>query len=185
MEIEIMTRQFLIIGRVMGKQCDRKSAALFLKSFLLAVFVFLCSACSQPVMNSHPEAAFRGIKWGSSLNEVGALQVINNEVHFKTAVRKNEALRLGDADLEKVTYTFIDDRFMKVEIDFTRYSNFSSILAYLIRHYGQPGLSNKDHNIYRWKQGEVIIQLRYYHLSQNRHGHLVYMYQTERKHIGN
>jgi hypothetical protein len=84
----------------------------------LAFWVAGCIASAQSgTFNSGAEPdGFRGIKWGTHISMVKEMIQVWEDEGRKYYERKDEALELGGAKLERVTYLFWKDRFFEVRI---------------------------------------------------------------------
>ena len=70
---------------------------------------------------------FRGIKWGTNINELPGMKSIETIGNLKMCEKKDDKMKIGDADLDIIRYHFYKDRFYAVIITFSTYLDFSSI----------------------------------------------------------
>lgn len=105
---------------------------------------------------------FRGLPWGTSLDKAKAqaadLDAVTSPLPLKdTFARKNELLKLGEADLKSVAYYFPKGRLSGVGIAFEGEANFFLIKEHLIRQFG-PGRQMGDR--YGWTWPDFFVEMR-------------------------
>jgi hypothetical protein len=59
---------------------------------------------------------FRGVKFGSPSSAIPGLSVVREQGAMKIYQKSGEALNIGDCQLDKILYHFVDDKFMGVSI---------------------------------------------------------------------
>jgi len=59
---------------------------------------------------------FRGVKFGSPSSAIPGLGVVREQGAMKIYQKSGETLNIGDCQLDKVLYHFVDDKFMGVSI---------------------------------------------------------------------
>ncbi len=105
---------------------------------------------------------FRGLPWGTSLDKARAqlpdLDAVTSPLPLKdTYARKDELLKLGEADLKSVAYYFPKGRLSGVGIVFEGEANFFLIKEQLIRQFG-PGRQMGDR--YGWTWTDFFVEMR-------------------------
>lgn len=105
---------------------------------------------------------FRGLPWGASLDKARTqlpdLAAVTTPLPLKdTFARKDELLKLGEADLKSVAYYFPKGRLSGVGIVFEGEANFFLIKEQLIRQFG-PGRQMGDR--YGWTWANFFVEMR-------------------------
>jgi hypothetical protein len=130
------------------------------KLLLLAMVLGLLVAVSALAFQNEP-ASFRGIEWGANITELGDMGLIESEGNTRDYVKKNDKMKIGDADIERIAYGFYKGRFFSVMIAFKGYINYSQIKETLFQLYGSPEKPNQFMGDYRWLGSDVWITLEY------------------------
>lgn len=117
---------------------------------------------------------FRGIKWGTNINELPNMQLYDTEGSAARYTRKGDEMKIGDADLDAVYYSFSEGRFCSVFIQFSSLSNYYIIKQILFRKYGK-GESLSPAEGYKWLGPSVNIVLGYSKDSEK--GRIYYLYK--------
>ncbi len=124
-----------------------------------------------------PPTGFRDMPWGSSPSSVvGGMTLEYNDHDSKCYTRKQENLKIGDADLKWIGYCYHKDRLFSVWIKFDGARNFSKIQEALVQKYGKPHRQNSYAEDYLWaaKGSDVALSLTFNDIRQN--GELTYLY---------
>ena len=101
---------------------------------------------------------FRGIKWGTPLEEVSGLVPDGGiSKRLKLYSRPDDELAMGDIPLETLTYDFFDGRFSGVMMVMEP-EHQEGIVALLTGLYGQPKRDKEDSGVYAWDfyEGEEL-----------------------------
>lgn len=138
---------------------------IYRSKFLYKVIVsgFVIILLIQPLLfalKNEPEG-FRGIKWGTNIAELPDMRLLEDAGNSKYYIRKNDKMKIGDADLERVVYGFYEERFFAVLIDFNELSNFLKIKETLFQQYGVCFRPNEFTELYYWMGIDVYIGLKY------------------------
>lgn len=59
---------------------------------------------------------FRGVKFGSSSSAIPGLSLTREQGAMKIYQKSGETLSIGDCQLDKILYHFVDDKFMGVSL---------------------------------------------------------------------
>lgn len=107
---------------------------------------------------------FRGLPWGTALDKARAqmpdLAPVSSPLPLKdTFSRKDELLKLGEADIKSVAYYFPKGRLSGAGIVFEGEANFFLIKEHLIRQFG-PGRQMGDRYGWTWQDFFVELRLR-------------------------
>lgn len=99
-----------------------------------------------------PHDSFRGIKWGTDISQLSE-EMTAAGGNGKTAYynRKNDQLKIGEAQLSSVKYLFYEGKFYKVVISFNDLANCVSIKNTLLKIFGKAYQGNKYVERYTWR----------------------------------
>ena len=117
---------------------------------------------------------FRGIKWGTPIDQLPDMVFHAQSGESKVYFRKNDKLKIGAADLLQIWYFFSMDSLYSVVITFEEFSNYNALKAELFKRYGAGYPLESFNEKYRWMGSDVIIFLDYDEI--NEQGQLSYFY---------
>ncbi len=137
---------------------------------MLGLFVALPTSWA---FQNEPEA-FRGIKWGTDINELSDMVFHTAYGESKIYFREKDKLQIGAADLLQIWYFFSHDRLYSVVITFEEWSNFNSLKTELFKLYGMGHAPDRFTEEYRWMGSEVIVFFDFNEISDE--GRLSYFY---------
>ncbi|MBW2614627.1 MAG: hypothetical protein JRD02_00410, partial [Deltaproteobacteria bacterium] len=122
---------------------------------------------------------FRGIKWGSRIEDLSAIMIVprnelasNYEYGVSVYRRNGDKLKIGDCNLDRIHYYFYRNKFCRVNVCFNHQSNFRKIMETLSYIYGTGRKTHKDrdpsrfgavYKRYVWIWDEVDIELSFYY----------------------
>jgi hypothetical protein len=150
--------------------------AAFLQYLLFtALLIWLTGCAPNSYLNHGIEGGFHGVRWGENYQHIDDMHLTGETGKDKVGFRKNETLKMGDVDLDKVEYFFFDDLFYEARVYFKGKAGFDRINQDIIRKYGIPWHSDAARNIYMWHYSDIDILLRYYRMQEN--GHLVFTFK--------
>ena len=147
----------------------RKLATLL---FLLIISVYV--AIPAFAFQNEPDG-FRGIKWGTNISELTDMLVAESGKDTLYYVRKNDTMKIGDADIDQISYGFYKSRFFQVLVEYKGYVNFTKLKAILIGQYGKPEQPNQLMEKYFWSGGTVDIFFDYSEMSKR--GNIYYAFR--------
>jgi hypothetical protein len=135
--------------------------------------VSICESDGESLDNSQLGVwdGFRGIPWGTNIENLSDMTLVPGYIsgsgvfHIKSYRRKEDLLRIGDAELESLTYVFYKDQFYRVSIVVKGVSNQQNLLRALTARYGDRDMYSSPSSEDRWvwlKKG-VYIELRSRH----------------------
>ena len=111
--------------------------------------------------NAYAEAdGFRGLKWGTKFSTIkDEMNYIRTDPRssygaVKIYSRKNEELRIGEAEVQSIRYSFWKDKLSSVMIRFKGYSNFVSLKDVISERFGAGHKTKRFIEGYVWG-GEV------------------------------
>ena len=150
----------------------------FPKKYLIISFLILALVAGLSTswgFENEPKA-FRGIKWGTDVNDLPDMIFHTQSGESKVYFRKNDKLKSGAANLLQIWYFFSRDKLYSVVIMFEEWSNFNALKTELFKLYGTGYAPNRFTEEYRWMGSDVIVffdyneidgkgRLSYYYLS--------------------
>ena len=121
-----------------------------MKLIFLGVTLLVMFATSFAQTFKFPEG-FRGHLWGQSQNELGPSVVEVYSDRKKTAFSiPDDKLKIGDAQLDSISYSFYEDQLYGVLILFKGNSNHRALLQALTENFGEPRRPNRYMEKYIW-----------------------------------
>lgn len=140
-----------------------KMKRLWLRVFLLLLFAAAAFGCAAARSGIAPEKGFRDIAWGTPIDGVSGLTLLEKGGgNWKWGKRPAEQLRIGDVEVDAITYIFIDRLFAGVDVDYSGLAAFRRLIEEMEKALGPPPIVSKQLNMRTWKQGDTTIMLRYY-----------------------
>jgi hypothetical protein len=144
----------------------------------LAVVILIISSYCCCAFQNEPDN-FRGIKWGSHISDLTDMNLIKTDGDNTFYKRTHDDLKIGDANLSSITYSFYEGRFYCVYCDFKDKSNVSQLKAEFENLYGDSIKSHKYADKYWWNSNNLVILLIYNDISNM--GNAVYYYMPIKK----
>lgn len=146
-----------------------KKVALII--FSLVFFVNVAYALSY-----QPPDNFRGIKWGTHVEALSDMVVVDPGDSVGMFKRQNDPLHLGKAEVQSVFYAFYRGQFYAAYVTFKNPANFAEIKNALVQNYGNPAQTDPVNAKHVWGDHEkVSITLDYRERQQQ--GSLIYLYK--------
>lgn len=125
----------------------------------MRLFVSIALFCS--IVFGADADGFRDIKYGTSpINQMVKLSE-DSTTNIKQFSLSNEKLNIGQANLDKITYWYFDNKFMGVFINFSGISNFNFLKETLESKYGVPTKPNRYMDNYMWFGGNTRLMINY------------------------
>jgi len=128
---------------------------------LILCFLMLIPLCTEAFQNEPDN--FRGIKWGTELSQLPEMYSCLWRTGYdsvKTCRRKNDHMRIGEANLKSIRYRFYKEKFAAVLIECKESSDFSALKQTLFSVYGEGVQSNQFLELYTWPGNDVRIDLK-------------------------
>ena len=119
--------------------------------------------------------AFRGIKWGTNISELNDMLVLESGKDTLYYTRRNDTMKIGDVDIDHISYGFYKSRLFVVLVEYNGHLNFTKLKAILIDQYGEPHQPNQLMEKYFWSGGTVDIFFDYDEKSKN--GNIYYAFR--------
>jgi len=128
---------------------------LTLTLILTAVAV---SAMASDYISTNSPTSFRGLAWGTPLDDIPDLVPVQGAGFKDTYFKRNEKLTFGDADILSVAYYFHKGSLYRVGVAFAGQANHFLLKEGLMRRYGQGrGVGNK----YGWMWPDFSVEITY------------------------
>jgi len=128
---------------------------------LMVLLVLIYCACDVFAFQGEPKD-FRGIAWGTNINELsGMINIRYFDGGSMNCERKNDPLRIGNADIKEITYAFYNNMFGALVIRFDGYNNFIELKTVLFNNYG-PGDADTERlsfPSFKWSGENIIITI--------------------------
>lgn len=105
---------------------------------VIAVTILATAAFAQQHDSAHPPKAFRGIAWGTSLDNLPQMVPVQENGYPDTYFVRDEPLKMGQAKLVSVAYYFEDNRLYRVGVAYEGGTNHFFLKEQLLKQYG-PG----------------------------------------------
>jgi hypothetical protein len=140
--------------------------------FLLTISV--CVAIPGLPFQNEPDG-FRGIKWGTNISELNDMLVVESGKDTLYYGRKNDNMKIGDVDIDQISYGFYKSRFFVVLVEYSGYSSFTKLKKILFDQYGKAEQPNQLMERYFWPGGTVDIYFDYNEMSKN--GNVYYSFR--------
>ena len=142
---------------------------------LLPFFVFLAFSNFTALAFQNEPDGFRGTKWGTNISELTDMLVVESGKDTLFYCRKNDTMKIGDADIDQISYGFYKSRFFQVLVEYKGYVNSTKLKAILIGQYGKPEQPNQLMEKYFWSGGTVDIFFDYSEMSKR--GNIYYAFR--------
>ena len=132
----------------------------------------ICSIVLAPAPSAHAVSmtndpkGFNSIPWGTALDGRPELTLANSSPHIKEYDLKSGPLQLGEAKVDMMRLSTLDDKFARVTIRYRGRSVHTQVLAYLQAQYGSldrtPGQTMRGVNQqYNWRGTDTEINMTY------------------------
>lgn len=142
-------------------------------SLVLTVALFVILSASVFAYENEPDD-FRGIKWGTRIEELPDMELALDGGKLKAYTRKRDKMMLEEAEVNSVHYIFYKEQFYCVHIDFEGFSNFNKIRDVFFSIYGKPEGRQVHYRHFSWAGEKASITLDYDVLTER--GELGYKY---------
>jgi hypothetical protein len=145
-----------------------------LRRFVFFLVLTVFAAIPVFAFQNEPEG-FGGIKWGTNISEVNDLLLVESGKDTDYYCRKNDQMKIGDSNIDRMSYGFYKNRFYVVLVEYTGYLNFTKLKAILFGQYGKPERPNQLMEKYFWSGGTVDIFFDYNDMLKN--GNIYYVFR--------
>ena len=134
-----------------------------MKRTIHALLILAALICATRAIAEDVTKSFSGIIWGISADKVGNLEQVRQDGDIRSYQRAGDFYRLGDVNLENISYAFYQDRYFAAFMPVTKKADIQAILATLNKQYGPARAQLRvDRNIYIWEYMEIKIKLKQY-----------------------
>lgn len=132
--------------------------AMSIRNFALILFLLLSitPAHAGDFTEQPPPADFRGIAWGTPLEQLTNMIPVPAKGYKDTYYLKEEPLTFGEAKIVSVSYYFKEEKLVRVGVAFQGQTNLFFIKEKLIREFG-PGQQRGMHYGWTWSEFSMDI----------------------------
>ena len=143
--------------------------------FIVVVLIWILVSPLRTSLGFQNEPVdFRGIKWGTHIDQLPEMVFHAQSGDSKVYFRKNDKLKFGAANLLQIWYFFSMDRLYSVVVTFEGFSNYNALKADLFKTYGAGYPLEGFQEKYRWMGSDIILFFEYD--ETNEEGKLSYFY---------
>lgn len=137
-----------------------------IKNLLLfsAVIIWLLAGIASAFENE-PEG-FRGLKWGTKITDIKGMVYLNKEGDFKNYSRKSEQMKIGNATLINIRYSFWQGRLASVRIMTKGHADWSALKGSTFSKFGEGIQPNSLIEYYYWNGNTSLISLEFNEFSK-------------------
>ena len=136
---------------------ERLKTAFTLLTFILLIVIPASTGFAFP---NEPED-FRGIRWETNISQLKRMKILEDGGNFKTYVRDNDKMRMGEVELTRIGYAFYKGRFLAAWVNFNSPSNFAKVKRLLFKRHGRGFQPNRLFEKYIWFSVRMGISLDY------------------------
>lgn len=144
-----------------------------LGTLIFLVILSVCVAIPAVAFQNEPDG-FRGIKWGTNISELPDMSLSEDRGDSKFYLRKGDKLKIGDADIDRISYGFYKGRFNRLFIIYKGSLNFTKLRDTFFAQYGQGSKPNRFMEQYYWV-GETV-SIAFEHSEITKEGKIFYTY---------
>ncbi len=124
---------------------------------------------TEKIRSETRSCGLRNLRWGINRSAIGMMQEIDtgsDQMDLKEYVRKNEDLKLGDAQLDSIVYAFWRYRLYAVTIWVSGHDNYLALRSEIFNRFG-VGLKSENHpDRYLWSDIHSDRMLKYVEADQ-------------------
>lgn len=117
--------------------------------------------------------AFRDLPWGSELSDIAGMAETETDTGLAGVVgyiRPNDVLRIGEAELTSIIYSFWHDQLYTVTIWTQNYSNYEALRSATFDRFGEG--SRRDESIERYIWSDKLTDRMLEYVKEGEHGML-------------
>jgi hypothetical protein len=118
----------------------------------------------KKTLNQHKQDGFRDLNWGSNLamlNDFVELRSDTGLEEVKEYIREGDILKLGDADLKSIVYSFWRDQFYTVTVWTEGKTNYISLRNEAFKQFGAGQRSDPSLERYLWSDASTDRMLKF------------------------
>lgn len=123
---------------------------------ILTLTIPLTAAWAGDFAKSAPPTSFRGLAWGTTIEDAPHLLPVQAPGYKDTYFRTDEPLQFGNAEIVSVAYYFRKDKFYRVGVAFNGRANHFLLKDQLISRYGRGRNAGSR---YGWVWPQFSIEL--------------------------
>lgn len=144
-----------------GGMILQRKEKLVLGTLLSLLLIILAFIYLNPSNAQKEESGFRGMQWGTSIQQTQNMTLLAEERDTKFYVRDGEPLQMEDAAIQEIIYGFYKDRFYNATVYYKDQHNFVKIKEVTSRSKGKPCQPDPSNNKYVWDDSDLTYLLDY------------------------
>jgi hypothetical protein len=140
---------------------------------LIIFFIFAMMQKDVIAVQNEPDG-FRGIKWGTGIKDVDGMTVLPDKLgeNEKAYQKKDDTLKMGNANMEAIKYIFYKGKFYMARIDYGKNKNYLELKKFLEEQFGGGTKPNVNYEQYVWEWNSSTLLI--YYSKKTDQGHIVY-----------
>lgn len=141
---------------------------IFVATNLMLITLVILSTGTSYAFKNEPDG-FRGIKWGTDINTLSNMTVVNSDGDTHTYERTGDEMKIGNAELAVLTYFFWKGKLCGIAIKTKGYTNWSALRNAVFAKFGKGYQRNRYIEDYLWgspSKGKTLISLEYNEFSK-------------------
>jgi hypothetical protein len=128
---------------------------------LVLVSIFVVSIYMYTGANPREPDEFRGVRWGTPLDQLPGLHVLAEEGDYKFCENRYDKMAFEQVEVEKIVYGFYKNRFYNAMIYFRTSGKLAELKKALTRRHGDPIQPEQAENKYFWNGHTVDILMTF------------------------
>jgi hypothetical protein len=117
---------------------------------LNALILITNFSIAQNLKNLDNKNGFRDLTFGTKIDSISDLKLVGSSGYDNFYKKVDEKLKIGEYDIESITYVFYKNKFRAVMIKSKGYVNSRGILNFLSEQYGKGSKNNQYIEEYWW-----------------------------------
>lgn len=147
--------------------------------FLLIVLIlFQLSTIDLNAFQNEPKD-FRGIPWGTNIKDIPEMTFSSAFKGGEYYVRKNDLLKMRDANIEEITYGFYNGKLQHIFMRFKGYDNYNILKRVLFDNFGSVRRRLEGYEDYDWN-GEYV-EITFSYTKSDDRGYIIFSYLPLKK----
>ncbi len=105
---------------------------------------------------------FRDLAWGTNLSDVKGLEYVVTSGDTEIYIRPSDVMKIGGAELKRITYGFWKGKFFAVTIDVEGLANYEALKKSTFKRFGEGRKTNRFMENYIWPRDKnTMMSLEY------------------------
>ena len=130
----------------------------------LLLGIFFAGLITNPCLAQGLQEGFSGIRWGTSIEELGQLEPVGTKGAVAYYINPNIIHKFADIEVPHVVYGFHDNRFFVAYAHIDTIEVFAQLKSQLQADYGIPQVKylseSGEPSVYRWKKDRLKLKLK-------------------------